>query len=64
MSRQTPEYTIKAIQSAATYDKLYDPRSMKREGDLIDVETMKLVQGIIMADQEDQRFARMTAQTG
>jgi len=59
MNRGTPEYTLKVIKNATLYNKLYDPKKMKREGELIDVETMKLVQGIILADQEDQRFTRM-----
>ncbi|MHA1682708.1 MAG: hypothetical protein ACTSUE_17345 [Promethearchaeota archaeon] len=63
MNRQTPEYTLKMIQNYKIYDKLYDPIDMKKEGELMDMDTMKLVQGIILADQEDQRFIRMTTET-
>jgi len=56
MSKQDPENTLETIQSKGTYARMYNIDEMKEEGRLIDMETLKLVQGIVLGDQEDKRL--------
>jgi hypothetical protein len=60
MNKQDPEYTRRAIHVESTYERLYDPAEMKREGQIIDMETLKLVQGIVLGDQEDKSLAAIS----
>ena len=56
MSKQDPENTLETIMSKRTYARMYNIEEMKEEGRLIDMETLKLVQGIVLGDQEDKRL--------
>lgn len=58
MSKQDPEYTLECIQSQKTYAGMYSIEKMKEEGRLIDMETLKLVQGIVLGDQEDKQLMK------
>ncbi len=56
MSNQEPEYVARVIQSPKLYDSLYSTKDLRKEGQLIDMETRQLIQGIVLGDQEDKRF--------
>ncbi len=54
MAANSPQNVYAAIAREEGYDALYDPKEVKREGELLNKETTQLIVGIVLADQEDR----------